>query len=130
MHTRLVWSLAAAALWLFMVGANAGDTSWSTTTVTTTTTTTTTTKTSKTTGAAGGYVVSTTSVPPGSYSTFQNGGYISSPQTTFSQAYLQPFIYLPAPVPPYWPHPDGDQGQQPHHPSHPPRPDGARPASR
>jgi chromate transport protein ChrA len=87
--------LAAAALWLSMVGANAGDTSWSTTTVTTTTTTTTT----KTTGAAGGYVVSTTSVPPNGYSTSANSGYISSPQTTYSQAYLQPFIYLPAPVP-------------------------------
>jgi hypothetical protein len=123
MHTRLVWGLAAAAGWLFMVGANAGEKSWSTTTVTTTTTTTTT----KTTGAAGGYVVSTTSVPSGSYSTFQNGGYISSPQTTFSQAYLQPFIYLPAPVPPYWPHPDGGQG---HKPPHPVRPDGARPSSR
>jgi hypothetical protein len=123
MHTRLVWGLAAAALWLFMVGANAGEKNWSTTTVTTTTTTTTT----KTTGAAGGYVVSTTSVPSGSYSTFQNGGYISSPQNTFSQAYLQPLIYLPAPVPPYWPHTDGGQG---HKPPHPVRPDGARPASR
>jgi len=123
MHTRLVFGLAAAALWLSMVGANAGDTSWSTTTVTTTTTTTTT----KTTGAAGGYVVSTTSVPPNGYSTSANSGYISSPQTTYSQAYLQPFIYLPAPVPPYWPHPDGGQGQQPHHPV---RPDGARPEKR
>ena len=122
MHTRLVWGLAAAALWLFMVGANAGETSWSTTTVTTTTTTTT-----KTTGAARGYVVSTTSVPSSGYSSIQNGGYISSPQTTFSQAYLQPFIYLPAPVPPYWPHSDGGQG---HKPPHPVRPDGARPASR
>lgn len=123
MHTRLVWGLAAAALWLFMVGANAGEKIWSTTTVTTTTTTITT----KTTGAAGGYVVSTTLVPSSSYSTFQNGGYISSPQTTFSQAYLQPFIYLPAPVPPYWPHSHGGQG---HKPPHPVRPDGARPASR
>jgi len=122
MHTRLVRSLAAAAGWLLMVGANAGETRWSTTTVTTTTTTTT-----KTTSAAGGYVVSTTSVPSGSYSTFRNGGYISSPQTTFSQAYLQPFIYLPAPVPPYWPHSDGGQG---HKPPHPVRPDGARPAGR
>ena len=126
MPTHLVWGLAAAALWLFMVGANAGETRWSTTTVTTTTTTTTT----KTTGAAGGYVVSTTSVPSGSYSTFQNGGYISSPQTTFSQAYLQPFIYLPAPVPPYWPHKDGDPGQQPPSSHHPTRPDVSRPASR
>jgi uncharacterized membrane protein len=122
MHTRLVWGLAAAAGWLFMVGANAGETSWSTTTVTSTKTTT-----AKTTGAAGGYVVSTTSVPSGSYSSSPNGGYISSPQTTFSQAYLQPFIYLPAPVPPYWPHKDGGQGQQPNHPV---RPDGARPAKR
>jgi hypothetical protein len=122
MHTRLVWGLAAAAGWLLMVGANAGETRWSTTTVTTTTTTTT-----KTTGAAGGYVVSTTSVPSGSYSSIPNGAYISSPQTTFSQAYLQPFIYLPAPVPPYWPHSDGGQG---HKPPHPVRPDGARPAGR
>jgi hypothetical protein len=122
MHTRLVFGLAAAALWLSMVGANAGETRWSTTTVTTTTTTTT-----KTTGAAGGYVVSTTSVPSSSYSSIPNGGYISSPQTTFSQAYLQPFIYLPAPVPPYWPHSDGGQG---HKPPHPVRPDGARPAGR
>ena len=122
MHTRRVWGLAAAAGWLFMAGANAGETRWSTTTVTTTTTTTT-----KTTGAAGGYVVSTTSVPSSSYSSIPNGGYISSPQTTFSQAYLQPFIYLPAPVPPYWPHSDGGQG---HKPPHPVRPDGARPASR
>ena len=122
MHTRLVFGLAAAALWLFMVGANAGETSWSTTTVTTTTTTTT-----KTTAPAGGYVVSTTSVPPNGYTTSVGGGYISSPQATYSQAYLQPFIYLPAPVPPYWPRPDGDQGQQPHHPV---RPDGARPAKR
>jgi hypothetical protein len=123
MHTRLVWGLAAAALWLFMAGAIAGETSWSTTTVTTTTTTTTT----KTTGATGGYVVSTTSVPPNAYPTPAGSGYISSPQTTFSQAYLQPFIYLPAPVPPYWPQPDGGQG---HKPPHPVRPDGARPASR
>ena len=122
MHTRLVWSLAAAAGWLFMVGANAGETSWSTTTVTTTTTTTT-----KTTGAARGYVVSTTSVPSSGYSSFPNGGYISSPQTTYSQAYLQPFIYLPAPVPPYWPHSDGGQGQQPHYPV---RPDAKSPARR
>jgi hypothetical protein len=122
MHTRLVWGLAAAAGWLLMVGANAGETRWSTTTVTTTTTTTT-----KTTGAAGGYVVSTTSVPSGSYSSIPNGAYISSPQTTFSQAYLQPFIYLPAPVPPYWPHSDGGQV---HKPPHPVRPDGARPAGR
>ncbi len=124
MHTRLVWGLAAAAGWLFMVSANAGEKNWSTTTVTTTTTTTTT---SKTTGAAGGYVVSTTSVPPSGYSTPAGSGYISSPQATFSQAYLQPFIYLPAPVPPYWPHSDGGQG---HKPPHPVRPDGARPASR
>jgi len=123
MHTRLVWGLAAAAGWLFMVGANAGGTSWSTTTVTTTTTTTTT----KTTAPAGGYVVSTTSVPPNGYSTSTGGGYISSPQATYSQAYLQPFIYLPAPVPPYWPHSDGGQGPKPPHPV---RPDGARPASR
>jgi hypothetical protein len=122
MHTRLVRSLAAAAGWLLMVGANAGETRWSTTTVTTTTTTTT-----KTTSAAGGYVVSTTSVPSSSYSSIPNGAYISSPQTTFSQAYLQPFIYLPAPVPPYWPHSDGGQG---HKPPHPVRPDGARPAGR
>ena len=125
MHTRLVFGLAAAAGWLFMAGANAGEKNWSTTTVTTTTTTTTTT--SKTTGAAGGYVVSTTSVPPSGYSTPAGSGYISSPQATFSQAYLQPFIYLPAPVPPYWPHSDGGQG---HKPPHPVRPDGARPASR
>ena len=124
MHTRLVFGLAAAAGCLFVAGAIAGETSWSTTTVTTTTTTTTTTK---TTAPAGGYVVSTTSVPSGSYSSSPNGGYISSPQATYSQAYLQPFIYLPAPVPPYWPRPDGDQG---HQPPHPVRPDGARPASR
>ena len=122
MHTRLVWGLAAAAGLRLMVGANAGETRWSTTTVTTTTTTTT-----KTTSAAGGYVVSTTSVPSSSYSSIPTGAYISSPQTTFSQAYLQPFIYLPAPVPPYWPHSDGGQG---HKPPHPVRPDGARPAGR
>ena len=121
MHTRLVFGLAAAVGWLFMVGANAGETSWSTTTTTTAA------KTAKTTGAAGGYVVSTTAVPSSSYPTSPNGGYISSPQATYSQAYLQPFIYLPAPVPPYWPHQDGGQGQ---HPPHPVRPDGARPSSR